>query len=299
MQMSAKPLEEVIPMLEAEGVDVVVLKINSGGGFLLEIQKMHDVIVEQLKPKFRVVSWIESAISAAAMSSHVIEEIYFMPEGNYGACTGWSGALVAVKDRPLEEVLYMMERASAKGGYDIAIMRSMQIDVPLSCNIDADGNVKWYNTTEGQRLVNAPGRILTFDAAQAQQVKFSKGTASNLDELARAMGLNEVEWLGEEKPGEIFPIHAAELHQREWREKVTEAETRLNEYFAKYQISIQNAQSAQTAEQRGMFVGRAQRELNIIHKVCKDHPNFMLLLGLSEEWFTEQNELLRRLRRQP
>ena len=51
---------------------------------------MSDVIHEQYKKKFRTVAWIDSAISAAAMTAHCLEEIYFTPQGNYGAARGGS-----------------------------------------------------------------------------------------------------------------------------------------------------------------------------------------------------------------
>ena len=70
VEMAAHKLEELIPQIEKEIGEggILVLKINSGGGFLAEIQLLSDVIEYQLKPKFEVVGWIESAISAAAMT---------------------------------------------------------------------------------------------------------------------------------------------------------------------------------------------------------------------------------------
>ncbi|HZW10603.1 MAG TPA: hypothetical protein VFF69_11930 [Phycisphaerales bacterium] len=304
LEFAAKPLKDAIPMLEAQlgpaedGERVVVLKVNSGGGLLLEIEHLHKVLEEEYKPRFRTVAWIESAISAAAMTSHILEEIYFMPQGNYGACTGYSGPLVAMKDRPLEEVLYMMEKVSAKGNHPIPIMRSMQIDEPLSANIGGDGQVSWYNTDEGEFLVNPKGRILTFNANTATKFKFSKGTAATVDELAKLLGYQEVEWVGRPEAGSLFPISKAEEHQRWWRESVEETTSRFNEYFAKYQISVQNAASSQDRAERGMFVGAARRELAIIERACKEHPNIKLLNGIPDGWFEEQHELLRDLMRQ-
>lgn len=299
IQFAAKALEEAIPWLEEQQVDVVVLKINSGGGLLLEIAKLHETIVNEFKPRFRTVAWIESAISAAAMTSHVLEEIYFMPEGNYGACTGWSGALVAVEGRGLEEVLYLMERASAEGKKAPEIMRSMQIEEPLSYNKSKDGEITWYNTEEGEVLVNATGRILTFDSVQAEQCKFSKGTADDLETLTRLLGYPEVNWLGKHVPGEIFPISRAEDGMRTWRDGVTKAEDNFQVYFVKYGLSIANAQSAQDRASRGRFVGEARRHLAIIERACKDYPNLKLLQGLTDEWFEQQHELLRELMRLP
>ena len=58
-------LERSIPMLEEEKVEIVVFRVNSGGGALSEIQKISDVIECKYKPKFRVVAWIESATACA------------------------------------------------------------------------------------------------------------------------------------------------------------------------------------------------------------------------------------------
>jgi hypothetical protein len=299
IQFAAKPLKEMIPWLEEQQVDVVVLKVNSGGGLLLEIEKLHEVIVGEYKPRFRTVAWIESAISAAAMTSHVMEEVYFMPEGNYGACTGWYGNLQPVEGRGLEEVLYMMERASAEGKRDFRIMRSMQIEEPLSYNEDRDGEISWYNTEEGEVVVNPQDRILTFDAVQATDCKFSNGTADGVDELTPLLGYQEVNWLGRHVSGEIFPISKAEQDMRDWRKGVSTAEEKFQSYFIKYGMSVANAQAAQDITERGMFVGHARRHLSIIERACKNYPNLMLLQGLTREWFEQQHEMLRDLMKLP
>lgn len=307
IQMTAKTLMDLIPVLERElgndGTGIVVFKINSGGGLLLEIQKLSDVIHNEYKKRFRTVSWIESAISAAAMTSHCIEEIYFLPEGSYGACTGWSGALVAVKGRGLEGVLYEMEKISARGGYNPFIMRAMQILEPLSCTIDErTGDVTWYQTGDGQYLVSASDKILTFTAPEALKYKFSKGTAANLDELTKAMGYQEIDWVGEDRSGFIYPISKAEDIMLSYREKVTQDEKRTNEYFANYQAARAMAESA-PRETRPRFVGRARSHLKKIEAMVRNNPNFALLTwGMSIEdwerdWLEVQEEELRNLLR--
>lgn len=297
MQFASKPLEDAIPWLEENEVDVVVLKINSGGGYLLEIENMHEVLVDKYKKKFRTVAWIESAISAAAMSSHVLEEIYFMSDGNYGACTGWFGALEAVEGYDLEKVLYMMERASAEGKKDYKIMRSMQIEEPLSYNRDANGDVTWYNTEEGKHLVNPSGRILTFDAVQAEECNFSKGTADSLAQLEKLLGYPEVEWLGKQVDGEVFPVSKVEEDMRKWRASTTDAEQRLGEYMTKYELAKQNAAGSQDASQRGAFVGLARQHLGVLRRIAREHPNIARFTGLTEDWFRQEEKILRELLR--
>jgi hypothetical protein len=299
LYMTADALERAIPELEKDKVEVVVFRINSGGGALLEIQKLSDVIELKYKPKFRVVAWIESAISAAAMTAHCIEEIYFMPKGNYGACTGWFGQLTAVKGRDLEEVLYMMEKISARGKYDPAIMRAMQIMDPLSCSIDENGDVKWFQNDSGQFIVNEKERILTFNSETAAKYKFSRGTASTIEELGKLMGYSELTWVGKQIPGVPYPVSQAEEIQRNFRNKTLEDQTRLREYWDTYQTSVGVAQGL-PFEERGKFVARARQALDNIKRMVKNNPNlalfqFNMLPEQFKDWVEEREEELRRL----
>lgn len=301
IQMAAITLERILPLLEEDlgddGTGIVVFKINSGGGLLLEIQRLSDIIHNRYKDKFRVVTWIESAISAAAMTSHAVEEIYFMPEGNYGACTGYSGALVGMEGMGLLSVLETMERISARGGYDYRIMRSMQVDEPLSATIMPNGEVQWFNTTDGgEFLVNAPGDILTFNSRNAEQFGFSRGTAATLDDLTRAMGLTEVEWVGQQRSGFLYPISRAEEEMMEFRERTTEDQERLGERMSNYQNAISAAESMPAGPQRGPFIGRARSHLRVIERMMENNPNFALLnFGMTLEqwrdtWLRQQEE---------
>lgn len=309
LYMTAESLRRTIPLLEAEGVDTVVLRINSGGGYLLELQRLSDVIHEELKPKFRVVTWIEYAISAAAMTAHVVEEHYFMSRGSYGACTGWSGDLQGMKGRELEEVVYMMEKISAKGGYPKEIMLAMQVTddlrpggAPLSYDKDrSTGEVTFYQNTEGDHVLNTKDRILTFTSETAEACGFSKGTADTLDQLAKAMGLTEVTWVGEWIPGVDYPVSRAERYMRDFRDRTERDLKNLRKYATLYEQAVAMARGT-PLEDRGAFVGRARRELNKIVKMVDNNPNMALFqLGMYPEdfprWVDEQEKMLRDLMR--
>lgn len=313
IQFAAKPLEEAMKDLDEEGVSVVVLKINSGGGLLLEVDKLSDAIHLKYKQKYRTVAWIESAISAAAMSAHSLEEIYFLPKGNYGACTGWSGALNAMKGRGLEQLLLTAEKYSARGGHDKRIMRAMQISAEesdlqnlgisppggqLSADIDPKtGEVTWYQGLEGQYTLNPKGgvRILTFNAEEAAKFKFSRGTAANIQELGKLMGYQELEWVGKEKKGVPYPVSKAEEHMLKWRKDITEAEENFAVYTRDYQRSVQTAQSTANRDDRGMWIGKSKTALAFLENIVKKHPNIGLLNGLDKDWFDQQREMLRKL----
>lgn len=286
IQISAQAWEDAIPLLEKDDVDVVVVRINSGGGLLLEMVKFFDVFQEEYKPRFRTVAWVESAISAAAMSPWSVEEFYMLPQGSIGACTGWSGALEAVDGWELEDVLYLMEQMSAAAGRNPAIMRSMQIMEPLSCDIDeTTGEVTWYQTEDGDHLVNPAGRILTFNATDAVKFKFAKGIASTKEELVRAMGLQEVEWVGQRAADYIDEnMRASDRTQK-----------RLALVYTQYADTVAAAAAAQDEQTRGAFVAKARRYLNQLRSWVSVNPNFQYFYPLDDEWFQQQEQMLRDL----
>jgi len=289
IQISADAWKKAVPMLEKDGVTDVVVRINSGGGLLLELQKFMDLYEKEYKPKFRTVAWIESAISAAAMSPWVLEEFYFMPEGNIGACTGFSGRLNAIKGVQLEMVLLQMEEASKHGKRDPKIMRSMQIQEPLSATVDErTGQVSWFqDATSGQYVVNPVGEVLTITANEAMKLKLGRGIAATPDELAKAMGYQEYEWAGKQ---------AVDFIDKNMRDN-DKADKQWQVVAEKYERTVNVAGGIQDRQQRGAEVGIARRHLAELKRLFSGNPNFALMYGTDDAWFREQDELLKRLMR--
>jgi hypothetical protein len=241
------------------------------------------------------------------MTAHTIENVYFMPNGNYGACTGFrpdgQGGGIAVKGRELENILYEMEKISARGNRPKEIMRSMQIMEPLSCTIDENGQVTWYQNLEGQFIVNPEGRILSFNAQDAVKYKFAKGIANDIDELAKAMGYTEIIWVGESIPGVPYPVCKAERLQRDFRNQTAEDEKRLREYWNIYQNALAAARSTPKAD-RGKFINRAKENLDRIKRMGKNNPNmieFTMNIDPSKwtEWLDDQEETIRKIANAP
>lgn len=309
VEMAAHKLEELIPQIEEEIGEngILVLKINSGGGFLAEIPLLSETIEYKLKPKFEVVGWIESAISAAAMTGITLERLYFMPEGNLGAATGWFGNLTAVRGRGLEEANYLMEQISARGKRDYKIMSAMQGSPdekrPLSCTVDpATGNVTWYTSEDdGEILVNRGGEVLTFNSVVAEQVRFSEGIARDVNELTREMGYEEIDWVGEWEPGMVHPISKAERDNRRWRDFIDSNKGGLSIVARKYILYLGAAQGAQ-GEDRAILVGKARGFLRQIKGYADKSPKLVTVtpeLGIPwdffDEWYEGQQRYLRDL----
>ncbi|MBY0312460.1 MAG: hypothetical protein K2W85_10345 [Phycisphaerales bacterium] len=290
LEISVKAFRDAIPLLKKANAEIVVIRINSGGGLSLEMPKFQDLFEYEYKPNFRTVGWVESAISAAAMSPWTIEEYYFFTRGNMGACTEFSGRLNASKGMRLESVLAQMEKASIKGKKDFRIMRSMQIQEPLSVDFDkATGEVIWRQDENGELVLNRKDEVFTINASQAVKTKFAKGIADTREELAKAMDLQEVEWVAPE---------ASAMIDKSLRENDATSK-RFNEIATKYQEAVQLAASLQDKERRGQMIAQARRFLNELKTAVGRNPNFPLMYGTDDEWFAEQEELLRNLAKGP
>lgn len=178
----------------------------------------------------------------------------------------------------------------------------MQIMDPLSVDLDENGRVKaLYQNTEGEVVINKANRVLALTSTTATQLGFADGIADTLDELATAMGLTEVEWVGEEVDGVPWPVSKAEKHLRRFREQTARDEQSINEYFDGYNVAVELARQS-PPENRGKFIGFARRNLNLIVRMVDNNPNLSLfILNRSEEefrkWVREQEQMLRDLAR--
>lgn len=305
LYLVAHALERAIPTLEKElGTDrtgVVVLRFHSGGGLGAEVQKVSDLLHNEFKTRWRTVGWIESAISAAAMSAHCLEELYFTSQANYGACTGFYGSL----DRPvegfqLELALEQMRRISARAGWDPLIMEAMQIQTPVSASVDENGQIRFFRGSDsGQFVVNRTKEILTLNARSAERIRFSRGTADSLEELTKQMGYKELQWVGKQEKGFAWPISRAERIQIDYRKQVKKDEDLTNHYFQMYGFNVNRARSV-PREERPPYVAKAREALNSMKRMVKNNPNFSFMVfnrepEQMEEFWKELDKELRDL----
>jgi hypothetical protein len=258
------------------------------------VQPLSDYIHEEMKKDYRVVGWIQSAISAASMTVFNCEEIYMMREGNVGGTVAFQmngGGAKALDGADLEGVLKGGEEISKRGKRNPLIMRAFQVFGELSADIDENGNVIWYKGTEGKYLVNPEDRILTLNSADAFKFGVSLGTADTKDELLRAMGIKEWKEVGPE----------ADEYQHEFRENVTKFEALANKILAEFDLAMSAAGSGGGGDEklRLMYIGRAEGKLKELQSAVRKAPSFEKYSQFNKEWFQDQFEALRKMKRPP
>ena len=269
--------------------DIVVLKINSGGGALFEVRPLMEAIHDELKEDYRVVGWIESAISAASLTIFNCEEIYTMKEGNVGGTVAYSmgsGGATAMEGEGLERVLDAGAQISLNGRRNPLIMRAMQVWMTLSCDIDADGNITWYDNDQGEFLVSPQDRILTLNSVDSVKYGVCKAIVDTKAELADALGCEEWVEVGYE----------ADQYQQEFRENVRDGEARAGELWSKIQIALNYAGG--TKKNHTRQIGTARRHLKELKNLVRKAPSLETYGGgglppLDSEWFRDMDKRLR------
>lgn len=288
--LNADALKHSVELVKDEKPEIIVLVINSGGGALAEVEPLSDYIHEEMKKDYRVVTWIQSAISAASLTAFNCEEIYMMKEGNLGGTVAFSmtgNSAKAASGADLELILRAGEGISKRGKRNPLIMRAMQILMELSADIDENGNVTWYEGSQGKYLVNPEDRILTFNSENAKKFGVSKGTADTKDELLHVMGVKE--WT------EVGP--KADEYQIEFRANVAKFEALAGKIIAEYNLALSAAGGGGGGDQktRNMYIGRARTKLLELQSAVRRAPSYEKYGPYKKEWFEEELERLRKM----
>lgn len=173
---------------------IIILDIDSPGGLVTEIFKISETI-GKVRQRHRVVAWIREAISAAAVTSMHCDEIYFRSMGALGAAMMIRGR-DSVYGEPLDAFRNELGAVIEKNGRPRMVFEAMVLaKAVLTYTKDpVTGKVTWHD-----RITGLPGEVvlsdekdnLTFNASNALDSGFSKGTADTPEELAPLLGLKE------------------------------------------------------------------------------------------------------------
>jgi hypothetical protein len=171
-----------------------VLEIDSPGGLVTEIFKIVDTIAK-VRERHRVVAWIREAISAAAVTSMQCDEIYFRSMGALGAAMMIRGR-DSVYGEPLDKFRDELGAIIEKNGRPRMVFEAMVLAKPVLTYTKDPVTGK---PTFHDHVTGLPGEVvlsddkdnLTFNADNALDSGFSKGTADTGEELAPLLGLKE------------------------------------------------------------------------------------------------------------
>lgn len=172
---------------------IIVLLIDSGGGSVVEMEKIHESLTA-IKKRHRLVAWIKKAISAACATALHCDEIYFMDGGTAGAMTAFNAATgQSLKDEDLQKWLRTAGDWAEQGGRSRYIAEAM-IDDQKLLSYDKNpqtGQVTFYNNLDGQYILSRAGENLVFNSANSVHCGFADGIADDEQQLAKLLDMDE------------------------------------------------------------------------------------------------------------
>jgi len=197
-----------------------------------------------------------------------------------------AGRAQAAEGADLAYYLRLGEKLSERGRRNPLIMRSMQVFMTLSADIDEFGNVTWYDNDQGEYLISREDRILTLNSHEAEKFGVSDGTANTKEELLRLMGVSEWVEVGKD----------ADEYIRRFRESVADLNARASELLQKWDMALQLARTGDE-NLRNQGIGRARRILRELRAMVNRAPSFKDYTIFTDEWFREREDELRDLAR--
>lgn len=259
---------------------IIVLKIDTGGGFLHETYPIISAM-ENIKKRHRLIAWVNPrAISAGCAIASVCHEIYFTRDGSAGAMTAYSGAnMQALDDEEMERWIRNAGRWMESGGRDPLIAAAMILaDRELSFDQDPEtGRVTFYGNLSGERILVRKGENLTLTAHDAVACGFANGIANTREELAELLDLpkwHEVSDFGRR------------LHE-DWTSTIERAETELTRMMRELQRGV-------TLQRQLAIIREFQRWLDRAPNVAR----YQFGLGPKEALERQERDLRRQIAEQ-
>jgi len=172
---------------------IIVLEIDSGGGSVRKWSEIREVIFEA-RERHRFVAWITHAISGAAATAFLCDEIYYKTTGELGSITMYSGHIDNVSpDWQLFGWISELEGVLAKTSRTPLVAGCMvKNSFALSYDVDEEtGEISYYADLQGEHHLSRYDSNLTLGAEEAVHSGLGDGIADTKEELAAFLDLDE------------------------------------------------------------------------------------------------------------
>lgn len=174
---------------------VVVLEIDSPGGRVAEVDRLLRTIADG-KRRVRIVALVKQAISAAAITTLAIDEVYVSQTTVLGAATAFSldsetGMTKDVSEK-MKSIWLTTARSAAEIGKHSPILAEAMVDRSFAVyTTSADGKpVFSRSSTDGSTVYKPEGNLLALTASEAVQCGLASGQAEDYAELRKCLKID-------------------------------------------------------------------------------------------------------------
>ena len=254
----------------------IVIQIKSGGGLVLEGDRIHDTLVE-IKKRHRLVAWIKEAISAAAFTALHCDEIYFMNNGAMGSIVMYAGQ-TAISGAALDAWIKELEKVAVIGGRSpIPAVCMVTRTKMASYDKDPDtGKIVWYDDMRGEYDISDADNVLTLNAENAVHSGYADGIADSKEELAQLLDMDE--WREVNDSGQRIYDN--------WQKTVAKGREELPKLFARM-----NYKGTASGDPETMLAARIQLFERIIYWHDRCFPLCVYEIGLPQDRSILEREL--------
>ncbi|ODA36755.1 hypothetical protein A6X21_15560 [Planctopirus hydrillae] len=207
-QMNGSFLRRQIARYQAQGVELLIIEIDSPGGLATVSSELAELIASLSEEKIRTVAWIpRQAISGAAMVALGCDEIYMAPNAKMGDVQPIEArpgeAFERVPDKVMTVIRATLLALAKQKGRPEAIAAAMadRGTRVFRMREKSSGRV-WFMTEEeaeaagdlwerGPQLEETRGEmVITLTAPRAVELKMADGIVPNLDALKEKLGIS-------------------------------------------------------------------------------------------------------------
>jgi len=308
--MIASNLEKMLADAATRSPTVFVIQMDSPGGAVAEVDRLIDVI-SKYKKQMRIVVWVHKAISAAAITSLCVDEIYIQKGAVFGAATAFritpQGSAEDIEEK-MQSAWRAKGRSAAELGNHPSLLAEGMIDASTGIYMTRAGGKPSLaaDALPGSTVVKKPGKLLTLTATEAVDCGLALSLAGDVDELGKAMGF--AGW----KPCEGIGVPLAdwwearlETVNKDWKAANAKLDgalksARLNDpsTFDDYQsrppadaVRLWNSRLTKCAED----LRRAEVELRSMKKLTDQHPMLKIYKEATERFASDITAIRQRI----
>ncbi len=227
----ADALDKSLADAEKRKPTVVVLDINSPGGLVNETELMVKIL-HRYNKDLRIVALVDQDLSASAITSLSVRNIYMKSTGTIGAATAFDGSdSNAPKDiqEKFQSAWRAVARNSAEEGGHEPLLAEAMIDSSMELHLETIDGKKVVKQGAGPDMIVTKGKILTLTSHEAFNCGLAADIADDFTELGDEMHLKG--WKECPGLGTVLADYAPKRREA-FIEKAKEIEALLKENFA-------------------------------------------------------------------
>ena len=180
---------------------VVVLELDTGGGDIIDAERIVDLIIAHKDLRF--VAFVRKALSAGATITLACEKIFVTESATIGGAVSYSvGSDGMPQDLPadvaekFQSIWRAVCRKAAEHGGHPSLLAEAMVDPAFALTMREEGGKPVLERDGQGKMLKAKGRILTLTAREAVDCTLAEGLVPDLKAVGRHLGIPEWQEVG-------------------------------------------------------------------------------------------------------